>query len=186
MPDPTVISSKPCWPSNRSTAGGNPGSWRVRVDNTDPEKLNTLLLTNPAGASYADCGWGEENSWTPMGWYCNVIAVDPVDPDVVWAPGVDLFRSEDGGRSWGLASYWWARDFGPSFVHADQHAIVFHPDYDGVSNTSMFSATEWLALGTDDDGEPWLFAFTHGRGAWKVRINPLPPAPLTPTGRRRP
>jgi hypothetical protein len=25
----------------RSTAAGNPGSWRVRVDNTDPEKLNT-------------------------------------------------------------------------------------------------------------------------------------------------
>jgi len=97
----------------RSTAGGNPGSWRVRVDNTDPEKLNTLLLTNPAGASYADCDWGEQNSWTPMGWYCNVIAVDPVDPDVVWAAGVDLFRSDDGGQSWGLASYWWARDLGP-------------------------------------------------------------------------
>jgi len=136
----------------RSTAGGNPGSWRVRVDNTDPEKLNTLLLTNPAGASNADCEWGEENSWTPMGWYCNVIAVDPVDPDVVWAAGVDLFRSDDGGRSWGLASYWWARDLGPSFVHADQHAIVFHPDYDGVSNTSMFSATDGGVFRTDNPG----------------------------------
>ena len=136
----------------RSTAGGNPGSWRVRVDNTDPEKLNTLLLTNPAGASYADCDWGEQNSWTPMGWYCNVIAVDPVDPDVVWAAGVDLFRSDDGGQSWGLASYWWARDLGPSFVHADQHAIVFHPDYDGVSNTSMFSATDGGVFRTDNPG----------------------------------
>jgi len=136
----------------RSTAGGNPGSWRVRVDNTDPEKLNTLLLTNPAGASNADCGWGEENSWTPMGWYCNVIAVDPVDPDVVWAAGVDLFRSDDGGQSWGLASYWWAAGLAPSFVHADQHAIVFHPDYDGVSNTSMFSATDGGVFRTDNPG----------------------------------
>ena len=136
----------------RSTVGGNPGSWRVRVDNTDPEKLNTLILTNPAGASNADCGWGEENSWTPMGWYCNVIAVDPVDPDVVWAAGVDLFRSDDGGQSWGLASYWWARDYGPSFVHADQHAIVFHPDYDGVRNTSMFSATDGGVFRTDNPG----------------------------------
>jgi hypothetical protein len=85
-----------------------------------------------------------------MGWYCNVIAVDPVDPDVVWAAGVDLFRSDDGGRSWGLASYWWARDLGPSFVHADQHAIVFHPDYDGVGNTSMFSATDGGVFRTDN------------------------------------
>jgi photosystem II stability/assembly factor-like uncharacterized protein len=136
----------------RSTAGGSPGSWRVRVDNTNPEKLNTLLLTNPAGAAWADCGWGEQNSWTPMGWYCNVIAVDPTNPDVVWAAGVDLFRSDDGGQGWGLASYWWGRDDpgDPSWVHADQHAIVFHPDYDGVSVNSMFSASDGGIFRTDN------------------------------------
>jgi len=134
----------------RSTAGGNPGSWRVRVDNTDPEKLNTLLLTNPVGACSEDCGWDGGDSWIPMGWYCNVIAVDPIDPNVVWAAGVDLFRSDDGGRHWGLASYWWAAGLAPSFVHADQHAILFHPDYDGVSNTSMFSATDGGVFRTDN------------------------------------
>ena len=64
----------------------------------DPVKVNTLILTNPLGSSYVDCGQGEQDSWTPMGWYCNVIAVDPMNPDVVWAGGVDLFRSDDGGR----------------------------------------------------------------------------------------
>ncbi len=199
----------------------------------------------------------------------NSMAIDPEDPEVIyigtgegyfreivrgtWLPlrGAGIYKSGDGGRSWGLASYWWARDLGPSFVHADQHAIVFHPDYDGVSNTSMFSATdggetwssidghgatavpdipvhsivvdpanperlyigtdlgvfttinggrtwavenngfanvvtEWLTLGTDGDGKPWLFAFTHGRGAFKVRLNTLPAAPREPAGRRRP
>jgi hypothetical protein len=128
----------------RSTSGGSPGTWRVRVDNTDPIKLNTLLLTNPLGSSYVECGEGDENSWTPMGWYCNVIAVDPVDPDVVFAGGVDLFRSDDGGQNWGLASYWFAKypTTYPSYVHADQHAIVFHPDYDGDTVRTMFSATD--------------------------------------------
>jgi len=135
----------------RSKAGGNPGSWRVRVDNTDPEKLNTLLLTNPASAVYPECGWEGQNSWTPMGWYCNVIAVDPVDPDIVWAAGVDLFRSDDGGRSWGPASYWWGGD-ASSWVHADQHAIVFHPDYDGVTNTTMYSATDGGIFRTQNPG----------------------------------
>jgi len=139
----------------RSTGAGAPGTWRARVTNEDPEKLNTLILTNPVGSSYVDCGWGEQDSWVPMGWYCNVIAVDPVDPDVVWAGGVDLFRSDDGGRNWGLASYWWAsfqpRD--PSFVHADQHAVVFHPDYDGVNVRTMFSASDGGIFRTTNPNE---------------------------------
>jgi hypothetical protein len=136
----------------RSTGAGAPGTWRVRVANTDPVKLNTLILTNPLGSSYVDCGWGDEDSWTPMGWYCNVIAVDPVNPDVVWAGGVDLFRSDDGGRNWGLASYWFAKypTRYASYVHADQHAIVFHPDYDGVDIRTMFSATDGGVFRTDN------------------------------------
>jgi hypothetical protein len=136
----------------RSTGAGAAGTWRVRVDRTDPVKVNTLLLTNPLGASYVECGEGDENSWTPMGWYCNVIAVDPTNPDVLWAGGVDLFRSDDGGGNWGLASYWFAKypTRLPSYVHADQHAIVFHPDYDGVSVKTMFSATDGGIFRTDN------------------------------------
>jgi photosystem II stability/assembly factor-like uncharacterized protein len=136
----------------RSTAGGDRESWRVRVDNADSSKLNTLLLTNPAGASYVECGWSDQNSWTPMGWYCNVIAVDPVDPEVVWAAGVDLFRSDDGGRNWGLASYWWARsDPGfPSYAHGDHHAVVFHPGYNGAANSTMFTANDGGIFRTDN------------------------------------
>jgi photosystem II stability/assembly factor-like uncharacterized protein len=137
----------------RSTSGGAPGSWDVRVDNTDPNKVNTLLLTNPIAASYTDCGFASSDYWVPMGWYCNVIAVDPVDPNVVWAAGVDLFRSDNGGRDWGVASYWWDST-DPSFVHADQHAIVFHPDYDGVNNTTMFTASDGGVFRTGNPNDP--------------------------------
>ncbi|MCU0303452.1 MAG: hypothetical protein MUC56_05300 [Thermoanaerobaculales bacterium] len=134
----------------RSAAGGAAGSWQVQVANTDPVKLNTLLLTNPITSAYTDCGWASSNPWIPMGWYCNVIAVDPVDPDVVWAAGVDLFRSDNGGRDWGVASYWWAETGEASFAHADQHAIVFHPDYDGAANTRMFAAGDGGVYRTDN------------------------------------
>ena len=140
----------------RSTAGGGPGTWRTRVDNADRAKLNTLLLTNAISASYVECGEDDQNYWTPMGWYCNVIAVDPTNPDVVWAGGVDLFRSDDGGRNWGLASYWWAGldPVDPSWVHADQHAIAFHPGYDGVNNMTMFSASDGGIYRTDNPYAP--------------------------------
>ena len=117
----------------RSDRGGVAGSWATRVNNADPTFLNTLILTNTASASSRFCS---PNAPPPapvtMGWYNNVIAVDPRDPERVWAAGVDWFRSDDGGRSWGLAS--WGGSGNPSYSHVDQHAITFHPQYNGDSN----------------------------------------------------
>src|SRR5262249_49214000 len=118
----------------RSTDGG--GTWATRVANTSGVKLNTLLLTNPIIASLVECHQGSPDQFFNQGWYDNVIAVDPADPNRVWAGGIDLFRSDDGGANWGLASNWWFG--GPSFAHADQHAIVFHPGFNGKTNQTMF------------------------------------------------
>ncbi len=119
----------------RSTDGG--ATWSARVRNTSSTKLNTLLLTNPIIASGLECG-SPPSAYFNQGWYDNVIAVDPVDFNRVWVGGIDLFRSDDGGTSWGLASYWWVSPSSNRYVHADQHAIVFHPGYNGGTNTIMF------------------------------------------------
>lgn len=118
----------------RSNQGGRSGSWTALVRNNDPNKVNTLLLTNPRIASQVECAIGSQNGFVNLGWYANVIAVDPTDPEIVFAGGIDLFRSDDGGRSWGTVSYWWT---GTS-AHADQHAIVFDPGYDGASNQRLY------------------------------------------------
>jgi photosystem II stability/assembly factor-like uncharacterized protein len=125
----------------RSSNGGAAGSWTATVRNTSKTKLNTLLLTNPVIAYLKECGFSDGDIFLNQGWYDNVIAVDPKDPNRVWAGGVDLFRSDDGGKSWGLASYWWATSpdgNAPSYAHADQHAIVFHPLYNGTTIKTMF------------------------------------------------
>ena len=117
----------------RSQRGGVAGTWATRVDNRDPTFINTMLLTNTATAAARACNpQGSTGIPATMGWYNNVIAVDPVDPNRVWAAGVDWFRSDDGGRNWGLAS--WGSASSPSYSHVDQHAITFHPHYDGESN----------------------------------------------------
>jgi hypothetical protein len=116
----------------RSGAGGNRGSWEARTTNRDSNKLHTLLLTNPYSATTNDCNPAGRNDFINMGWYINVIAVDPRDPDRVWAAGVSWFRSDDGGRSWGMADY--ASSGSPAYTHVDQHAITFHPRYDGTTN----------------------------------------------------
>jgi hypothetical protein len=129
----------------RSDQNGDPGTWSARVTGTNTIPLNTMLLTNAVGPL---CD--HSSSKITMGWHSNVIAVDPLDPERVWAAGVDLFRSDDGGRNWGIASYWWAPDDTPGYVHADQHAIVFHPGYDGSANKALFVTNDGGVFRTAD------------------------------------
>lgn len=132
----------------RSTANGNAGSWTTQVASTDPVKLNTLQLTNPVYA-YAECVGPDQNLYN-QGWYDNVIAVDPANPEVVWTGGIDLMRSDDGGKNWGIASYWWAGAGDPQYAHADNHVIRFHPGYDGAANQKMFVASDGGVFRTDN------------------------------------
>src|SRR5688572_29252325 len=116
----------------RSDRGGAAGTWEARVTNADRIPLYTLILSNVAAASVRACTGSPtaQNSFITMGWYNNVIAVDPRDPNRVWAAGVEWFRSDDGGRNWGLASFGYGSTTGSWYAHADQHAITFHPNYD--------------------------------------------------------
>lgn len=123
----------------RSDANGDVGSWQTMVDNSTQNPVSRLLLTNPVQAVYADCFGKEKDIYLNQGWYDNTIAVDPKDPEIVWAGGTDLFRSNNGGRDWGVASYWWftpGQD--PGHAHADHHVIAFHPQFDGNTNQTMF------------------------------------------------
>src|SRR5688572_23329942 len=137
----------------RTDRGGLAGSWETRVNHHDPTFLNTMLLTNVSSAAARVCSPQGSNAMPAvMGWYNNVIAVDPRDPNRVWAAGVDWLRSDDGGRNWGLAS--WANPNLPSYSHVDQHAITFHPQYDGQGNQ--------IALIGNDGG---IFRTTNARAA---------------------
>jgi photosystem II stability/assembly factor-like uncharacterized protein len=135
----------------RSTQNGDSGTWTTQVSANDPDKLNQVLLTNPISAIDPQCaGTSGVGDWVPMGWHCNVIAVDPTNPNRVWAAGVDVFRSDDGGRTWGVASYWYADPTKPAFVHADQHVVLFHPQWNATTNQTMFVANDGGIFRTDN------------------------------------
>ena len=59
------------------------------------------------------------------------IEIDPNDDNIVYAGGINWFRSQNGGSSWSQISKW-ANAFGmevvPSVVHADQHGMYFDPN----------------------------------------------------------
>jgi hypothetical protein len=136
----------------RSTANGGVGSWTTQMTNngstTDPMPINNVLLTNPLFA-YTACV-GSSRAILAQGWYDQVITVDPIDSNRVWVGGIDLFRSDDGGANFGAANYWWAPQGNPLYAHADQHVIVFHPQYNGTSNKTMFVANDGGIFRTND------------------------------------
>ena len=134
----------------RSSASGATGSWETRVDYTNASRLNTVQFTNPVYAFLKDCGFGTQNQFFKQGWYDNQIAVDPKDENIVWTAGVDLMRSDDGGATWGVASYWWFDATDPNYAHADQHALTFHPKFNGDSNRRLFVASDGGVHRTDD------------------------------------
>lgn len=124
----------------RSTRGGAAGTWETRVTNADATRLNTLLLSNLSSATVQECSTNPaaRSSMINMGWYVNVLAVDPRDPERVWAGGVDWLRSDDGGRSWGLvASMATTQTAEQTPVHVDQHGLAFHPGFDGAGNQTV-------------------------------------------------
>lgn len=134
----------------RSDQNGDAGTWTAQVTNQSTDVLGPYLLTNQITVANQYCEGVPQNPVT-MGWYCNTIAVDPVDPERVWVGGVDLFRSDNGGRNWGQASYWWAEGSpGIPFVHADQHTIVFHPQYDGTTNRIAYFGNDGGVYRTTD------------------------------------
>jgi photosystem II stability/assembly factor-like uncharacterized protein len=125
----------------RSTDGGE--TWEARVDRES--ETGRWLLSNYYNAS----GCVDEPVYH-QGWYDNVIAVDPLDPDMVWVGGVNLFRSDDGGRTFlvGESSLVGLRFVG-DHLHVDHHALVFHPDYDGGDNQTLFTGNDGGIARTD-------------------------------------
>ena len=124
----------------RSTDGG--ATWEPRVRNSDnTAKINKLQLTNPLFADYSTC-YALTDQYYSQGYYDNVIAVDPTDPNTVWTGGIDIMKSTDGGQNWAMVSQWWWQD-GPIYLHADIHALVFHPGYDGgTTNATLYVGSD--------------------------------------------
>lgn len=144
----------------RSDRAGARGSFEARVrwnqaDTGGP--LARFLLSYALIATGSSCGAFDPSEEVNLGqgWYANTVAVDPTNPDRLFVGGIDLYRSDDGGRSWGIASHWWPHagngyPTSPAYVHADQHAVVFDPGFDGNRNRRLYAANDAGVFMTTD------------------------------------
>jgi photosystem II stability/assembly factor-like uncharacterized protein len=133
------------WTTTTIVSTGSTFSGRVEVAYA-PSSSATVYASvqnSSTGAVYRSTNGGA--SWSlrsssghlqnSQGWYDNTIWVSPVDSNFVVVGGIDLFRSTNGGTSFTQISAWFRW---PNSPHADQHAIVGHPSFDGSSNLTVF------------------------------------------------
>jgi len=79
-------------------------------------------------------GWETDGSDTGgQAWYDLAILVSPVNKNLLWTGGVNVWKSTNGGVDWELESHWYGGGGAP-YVHADVHAMEFVP---GTSNTFL-------------------------------------------------
>ncbi len=71
-----------------------------------------------------DTGIDADDFTRGQSFYDLMIETDPTNDQIVYVGGIDLFKSVDGGQSWGQISHWYG-GFQEQYVHADQHAMQF-------------------------------------------------------------
>ena len=126
-----------------STGGGFSGRVELAYAPATSGMVYASVQTSGTGAVYRSTNGGA--TWSlrsspghlqnSQGWYDNAIWVSPANSNFVVVGGIDLFRSTNGGSSFAQISAWFRW---PSSPHADQHAIVGHPSFDGSSNLTVF------------------------------------------------
>ena len=152
-------------------AGGLPASGFTRIAIALAPSLSSTiyaLFVNPTDGFYglymsADAGatWTLEStspnilSWDGTGTdgqgsYDLVLDVAPNNPAMVFAGGVNVYRSTNSGGHWTQMTNWYTGTPKP-YIHADQHALTFIPG----SSTNILEGNDGGVFLTTNSGTSW-------------------------------
>jgi len=95
---------------------------------------------------------GLDDATYGSGWYFGNIWVNPTNPDDLFISGLELWRSQNNGQSWEMATPPWYE----YEVHADMHAMAFSPSgkvYLGTDG-GVYRAEDSLAVWEDVENIP--------------------------------
>lgn len=95
-------------------------------------------------------GWqpdGSDNGG--QGWYDLCIAVSPLNSDLIFAGGINVWKSTNGGASWTINTMWYDSGSIPT-IHADQHDLVYLP-----SSSTLFAGNDGGVYRSTNNGDDW-------------------------------
>ena len=186
----------------KSSIGGTPNRVIISAAASDPNYIYALISNNADNkANWIAKSTDNGNTWTeltvptdangnPLGdangqaGYSMSFAVDPTDPNVLYAGEIDVFKSSDGGSSWTQIT-----NSGGSitYMHVDQHSYEFidgnkviYSNDGGIYYTSNggvqisdrnegFNVSQFYSVALHPDtGSKYVIGGTQDNGSWKV------------------
>jgi len=105
---------------------------------------NTSLNLMGFNKNGSDAGAGQS-------FYTNTIGVNPTNANEVMVGGVNIWKSTNGGTSWGTSSitYWAANHTATNYVHADIHHILY------MNGTTVLVGCDGGIFKSTNDGTAW-------------------------------
>ncbi len=94
--------------------------------------------------------WSCDGSGTGgQAWYDLSLVADPVNANIIYAGGVNVWKSSNGGANWQISGHWYGGCGVPS-VHADQHIFTFNP-----INNRIYIGNDGGIYYTGNGGAQW-------------------------------
>ncbi len=107
----------------------------------------TVRSSTPDVISY-NVGGGGGNQW----WYVLSLTASPVDAELIYAAGINIWKSSDGGANWGGSAVAWFYAGGTKYVHEDIHAL------ESRGTNEVWVGSDGGVFKTTNSGTDWSFA----------------------------
>lgn len=85
------------------------------------------------------------------GYYDMPLGVSPTNANIVYAGGLNIAKSTDGGSTWNIVGDWAANTTDPNYVHADHHDFAFIPG----NGSTVFSCNDGGIFKSTTSGGTW-------------------------------
>jgi len=108
----------------------SPGTLYAVLTDSVSYGTHSILKTTDGGANWTNVTKPNDvilggTHLGSQGWYNNVVAVHPTDPNTVFIGGINSFRSTNAGANWTQTTSGYPS--GLPYTHVDQHAIAIDP-----------------------------------------------------------
>ena len=130
-----ISPSRPRWVYAQIVSGAGLGYVGLGMWRTTDGGDSWVKRNNPSNTTFA-------NGFGGFGWYFGECAVDPVDPNSVWACGQLLMHTPDGGVSFGNFT---------SNAHVDEHALWINP----ANTARIYLGSDGGFFSTTNSGAGW-------------------------------